>query len=200
MNKEEFLARLRDALAGLPQEDVDERLTFYDEMIDDRVEDGLSEEAAVAGIGPVEEIVSQIVSDIPLPRLVRERIKPKRRFQAWQLVLLILGFPLWFPLLIAAFAVLLSVYIVIWVVIVSLWAVEVSFAVSALGGIAAGLLLGLPAGVPKGLVMIGAGIVLAGLSIFLFFGCKAVTGGAVRLTKKIAPGIKSLFLRKENAG
>ena len=48
MNKLEFMRRLREALSGLPQEELAERLTFYDEMIADRTEDGLSEEAAVA--------------------------------------------------------------------------------------------------------------------------------------------------------
>ena len=41
MNKKDFLARLREGLSGLPQDDVAERLTFYAEMIDDKVEDGL---------------------------------------------------------------------------------------------------------------------------------------------------------------
>ena len=46
-------------------------------------------------------------------------------------------------------------------------------------------------------VAIGAGLVLAGLSIFFFFGCKASTKGTVWLTKRIALGIKNLFIRKE---
>ena len=56
MLKQEFLAQLRDALCGLPQRDIDERLTFYSEMIDDRMEEGLSEEEAVAAVGSVDEI------------------------------------------------------------------------------------------------------------------------------------------------
>ena len=56
MNKEEFLNALRSALAGLPQEDIEERLAFYSESIDDRVEDGLTEEEAVEAIGTVAEV------------------------------------------------------------------------------------------------------------------------------------------------
>ena len=48
MGKQEFLAQLRKGLQGLPQEDIEERLTFYSEMIDDRMEEGLSEEEAVS--------------------------------------------------------------------------------------------------------------------------------------------------------
>lgn len=48
-----------------------------------------------------------------------------------------------------------------------------------------------------GLAMIGAGIFCAGLSIFLFFGCKEATRGTLLLTKKTALGMKSLLIGKE---
>ncbi len=51
MNKREFLQKLENGLSGLPREDIEQRLSFYAEMIDDRIEDGFSEEEAVAGIG-----------------------------------------------------------------------------------------------------------------------------------------------------
>lgn len=38
MNKEEFLNGLGNALAGLPQDEVNERIAFYGEMIDDHIE------------------------------------------------------------------------------------------------------------------------------------------------------------------
>ena len=199
MGKQEFLFRLREGLSGLPQADIEERLAFYDEMIDDRMEEGLSEEEAVAGLGPIEEIVAQVLAETPLTRLVRERIKPTRRIRAWEIILLVLGFPLWFPLLIAAFAVVFSVYIAIWAVIISLWAVDLSLAAACLGCAAGGVLLLVGTGLTPGLLLISGALVLAGLSVFLFFGCKAVSKGALILGKKIALGIKSLFLRKEKA-
>ena len=61
MDKAQFLDELKKRLAGLPQSDLEERLQFYGEMIDDRVEDGLTEAEAVAGIGSVDEIVSDPV-------------------------------------------------------------------------------------------------------------------------------------------
>lgn len=199
MNKQEFLSLLRQELSGLPEEDIEERVAFYEEMIDDRMEEGVTEEEAVRAAGPVREIVSQIVSETPITKLVKERIRPKRQLQAWEIVLLVLGFPLWFPLLIAAFAVLLSVYIVIWSVILSLWAADVSLAASSIGCVVAAVVVLCRGEAASGLLMIGAAAVLAGLSIFLFFGCRAATRGAAVLTKKIALGIKSMFLRKEEA-
>ena len=83
MSKQEFLAALEQGLAGFPREDVDERLAFYSEMIDDRTEEIGSEEAAVAEIGTVDDVVSQIMSEIPLTKIVKERVKPKQGLKAW---------------------------------------------------------------------------------------------------------------------
>ena len=105
MDKAQFLEELRGRLAGLPRSDLDERLQFYGEMIDDRMEDGLSETEAVAGIGSVDEVVAQIMEEIPLSKLVREKVKRSRGLKAWEIVLLVLGSPVWLPLGIAAFAV-----------------------------------------------------------------------------------------------
>ena len=199
MTKQIFLDQLRAGLYGLPQDDIEERVSFYSEMIDDRMEEGLTEEAAVAGIGPVDTIISQIIAETPLPRLVREQIKSRPRMRAWEVILLILGFPLWFPLLIAAFAVVFSVYVVIWSVILALWAVEAACIAGAFAGVIVGFIQIFQGNLLWGLLLISAAILLSGLSILLFFGCIAASKGALYLTKKIALGIKSLFLRKENS-
>ena len=51
MTKQEFIIKLTLELHGLPKADIEERVGFYSEMIDDRIEAGLSEEEAVADIG-----------------------------------------------------------------------------------------------------------------------------------------------------
>ncbi len=196
MNKQDFLKKLQAELAGLPESDVAERLAFYSESIEDRMEDGLTEEEAVVGMGAAEEIAAQIRAELQQPP-AGETERRGRRLQGWEILLLVLGFPLWFPLLLAAFAVLLSVYIVLWSLILCLWAAELALAVSALGAVAAGILSLFRGDSSNGLLAIGAGLALAGLSVFLFFGCKAASKGAVVLTGKIALRVKSLFLRKE---
>ena len=95
MNKQEFLSELRSVLSGLPQDDIEERIAFYGEMIDDRMEEGLTEEEAVAEAGNINEIKTQIVADIPLQKLVKEKVKPKRALRGWEIVLIVLGFPVW---------------------------------------------------------------------------------------------------------
>ena len=126
MLKQEFLNALREGLNGLPQADIEERITFYGEMIDDRIEEGRTEEEAVHEIGPVDEVVRQIVEETPLTRIVKEKIKPKRKMRAWEIVLIVLGFPVWFSLLVAAGAVLLSLYVTLWSLVIALWAVEIA--------------------------------------------------------------------------
>ena len=199
MNRQEFLLKLSIGLSGLPMEDIEERLVFYGEMIDDRMEEGFSEEDSVREIGDVDEIISQIIAETPLTKLVKEKIKIKRRLGIWEIVFLALGSPIWLSLLIATFAVVISAYAVLWSVIISLWSVFVSFIGAALGGIVAGgVLVCLGNGI-TGVAMLSAAIICVGFSIFSFYGFKAATKGALLLTKKIVFGIKNCFIKKEEA-
>lgn len=199
MSKQEFLMQLRKGLSGLPKDDINERLAFYSEMIDDRIEDGIPEEAAVCEIGNVDELVSQIIADIPLGKLVKEKITPKKKLKAWEIILLVLGSPIWLPLLCAAFAVIISLYVVLWSLIIVLWAVFAFFVACGLAGIAAGVYFAAGGNGLTGIATIGAGIVCTGLSVFVFFGCKAATKGILSLTKKLAIWIKNCFIKKEEA-
>ena len=199
MTKYDFLELLEEKLSGLPEKELAERLTFYGEMIDDRMEEGLSEEEAVAAIGNVEDIVSQVLEDTPITKLVKEKIKPKRKRKVWETVLLILGFPIWFSLLVAAFAVVFALYVSLWSVIISLWACDVAFAGCSVGGVISGAALMGTGNVPAGLAMIGCGVVCAGLFVFFLYGCKAATRGVVLLTKKIVLALKRCFLKMEVA-
>ena len=199
MNKQDFLAQLRKGLSGLPQDDVEARLTFYGEMLDDRIEEGLSEEEAVAATGDVEEIVRQTVADIPLANIAKERIRPKRRLNAWEIALLALGSPIWLSLSIAAVAVFFALYVSLWAVIVSLWAVFGAVVVCAVVSVPACVLFVARGSLAAGLTILSAGLICAGLAILLFCGCKKVTVGILKLTKVITIRTKNCFIRKEEA-
>ena len=199
MNKQEFMWALQNRLAGLPPYDREERLAFYSEMIDDRIEDGLTEEEAVAGIGSVDDVVSQIMAEIPLSKLVKEKVRPKGSMRGWEIALMVLGFPLWFPLLCASLAVLLALYIVLWSIVICLYAVSVSFAAAVIA-CGAGAVFYFKAGNPAAVgLAVGAGIVMIGLTILMFVISAAVTRGVVKLTGRILLGIKTMFAGKEGA-
>ena len=197
MTKHEFITQLRDRLSELPEREVEERLSFYVEMIDDRIEDGRTEQEAVADLGSLDEVVAQIVADIPLLQIAKKRIKPTRRLKAWEIVLLAVGSPVWASLLIAALAVLIALYASFWAIIASLWAAFGSLAGCALGSVVSGLALSMGANLPAGMALIGAGIVCAGLSVLLFFACKAATKGLVVLASKTVLAVKRCLIKKE---
>lgn len=180
VTKQEFLAQLKNGLSALPPKEQQERLNFYSEMIDDRMEEGLPESEAVAAVGDVESIVCQALSETAV-----QSVPQKRKIKAWEIALLVLGAPLWIPLLVAAVSVVFSLYVSVWAVIVSLWAVFASLIGSALGAVVSGAVLAVTANAASGLLMVAVGSVCAGLGIFMFFVCKAATKGTIWLTKKL---------------
>ena len=197
MDKKTFLSGLREGLTGLPEADVEDRLSFYSEMIDDRMEEGLSEEEAVANVGTIDEVVSQIISDTPLAKIVKDKVKPSRTLKAWEIVLIVLGFPLWFSLLAAAFAIVLALYIVLWALVVSLWAIEIALWAGAIGGSVAAVMFMAQGNPAYGIGTLGAAFVCAGLAMFLLIGCIAASKGAARLAGKIIRFIKCKLVKRE---
>jgi uncharacterized membrane protein len=196
MTKLQFLLALHHKLSGLPQAEVVERLNFYAEMIEDRMEEGMPEEEAVAAVGSVDEIVTQITAEIPLVKIVKEKIKSTRRMKAWEVTLLAVGSPVWVSLLIAIVAVVFALYVSLCAVVISLWAAFVSFVVGVVGAVALGIGYSASGNLPAGLTLIAAGCVCAALAIFVFIGCKIATKGTLWLARKMVFGVKNRFVRK----
>lgn len=197
MTKLQFLLALHDKLASLPQKEVEERLNFYSEIIEDRIEEGMPEEEAVAAVGSIYEIATQITADISLVKIMKEKIKPKHKRKVWEITLLALGSPVWISLLIAVVAVVFSLYVSLWAIVISLWVVFAFFVVCAIVGVIFGAILAVSSGIYAGAIAIAAGFVCAGLAIFLFYGCKAATKGTARLAKIIVLAVKKSFAKKE---
>jgi len=159
MNKHAFLAELRKGLKGLPQESIEEHISFYSEMIEDRVEDGISEEEAVLEIGSVEDIVSQITAEDG----INKKVKPRK----WNFSLLIIGSPLWLILAVVIFA----LFIVLFSLLIALWAVEFSLLASALGTFVSFFVYIFGENPLIGVGMLGIAAFIFGASIYLFFAC-----------------------------
>ena len=192
--KESFLEELRSRLSILPSEDREQWVEYYGEILEDRMEEGADEASAVAALGSLDEIVARIAAEIPLKRLVREKVKVRRSWQTWEIVFLIVGFPLWFPVLLAVavsvFAVVFSLYVTLWSLVVSLWVVELSLGVSAIGGFLVTLMYGVQGNMGAALFVFGASLLLAGLTVVLFLVCKKTPIWMARLTKKQFLGMK----------
>lgn len=195
MRKQEFLDKLKTSLWAMPEADKQGSVDYYAEMIDDRMEDGLSEEEAVAAIGDLEEIVQQILGETPRPPVVVEAAKKQRKVEPWMIVLLVLGAPLWIPLVVSAVSVVFSVYVSLWSVVISLYAVFIALTASALGCVIGSFfMIGSMAEVS---VAWGAALLCAGLAILFLLMANLAAKGMIALTKLCWQGAKSIFQRKE---
>jgi len=164
MTKNEFLVALSNALEGIP--DRDKAIAYYAEMIDDRIEDGMSETAATASMGNIDAIRTKIISETPIQSFIKEKASMPMN---WVMILiLIFGFPIWFSLLASACSVIFSLFAAAVAIIFALCAVLFAFAIS---GIA--LIIATPfvasTGAPNALFTLGTGLIMISLSILMFY-------------------------------
>ena len=199
MNKAELNAYISEKLTGkMSESDIEKTQNFYSEIVDDRMEDGMSEEEAVAALGDLDAIVKEILLDAPLTNLVKAKLKPRAKMRGWEIALLIIGFPLWFPLLVSIGAVVMSVYLVVWSLIAALFAVVFAFAVGGLAGIVNTVMM-FSVGISSVIFMLGASCVLLGLAVLTFYGVKELTKRLIRFTGRFTRAVKSVLINKEDA-
>lgn len=175
MTKQEFLDNLQENLQGLPKEEIEERLNFYSEMIDDKIEEGFDENDAVYS---VETSFTTVTKE-------KTKTKSKRKLKTWEIVLLAVSFPIWFSLLIALFAVGLAVLVCVFAVSVSVFLVAIGLGVGSIGIILKGVFSLFNLGTLEGLAIIGIGIFALGLSFILGVLGRKIIVVFWKLTKKL---------------
>jgi uncharacterized membrane protein len=127
-----------------------------------------------------------------MTRIVKEKITPKREFKVGEIILLILGSPLWLPLLLAFIIVCLAIYLTFWIIIMSLYVVDLSVLVSGFASVFAAFFTG--NGFMSWMFFIGCGLALVGVAVLLFFGFNQVSKGMLFISKKIGIGVKKMFV------
>ena len=195
MTQQAFIDALSAALASLPPADRNRSLDYYREIIGDRMEEGCSEEEAVAALGDPALIAKQILEETQSPVLetadpspasgnaANAAEKSRKALKAWEIILLILGAPLWLPLLLAGLILLLSFFLVLWVLVLCLYLIPVCLFSSGIG-FAVGAFFFFPVpGLAPAALLFGSGLILLGLGILLFIALGPVTRGIARLTK-----------------
>lgn len=115
MKKDEFLAELRANLKKkhVPKNSIDDALAYYDEAIHDRMEDGMSEEKAVAAMGSIDDAVQSALESMPAFLRATQRIRSDSVLMSITIVLLVIGAIVWIPLTFALALTALSIYFVI---------------------------------------------------------------------------------------
>ena len=209
MTKHEYLAVLAKGLCDLPAGERDRFLDYYREMIEDRIEEGLAEDAAVAAIGEPDAVLRKIRREAaPQP----EKPAAKRReWRTWEIVLLVLGSPLWLSLLLAAVAILFSLVVAavsilfslavtLWSLVVVVYAVTLSLLVCGLFGLGYSLVLALAgAGGSLALLVLGGGLFCAGGGMLCLLACVAATRGSMYLCRLTLRGLRRLFRKRRGS-
>lgn len=204
MNKQQFLNALRNALDGFPREEVDRSVSYYAEMIDDRMENGMSEADAVASLGSVEEVVRKIREEMPVSALVKDHVrtsyhktKEKNDGSAvpW-IILSIVLCPFWIPLVIVALALLFSLFAVMFALVISvicIFIAMIAMVIVSVFAIGAAIGTGTTAGV---LFWVGCLLLGFGLAILLFWASLGLCVAVVRGIRAICRAIKRGLSRK----
>ena len=194
MGKSEFLLELRRCLSQMPAAELEEQIAYYDELICDMMEEGISEQEAVAKLGEPSAIAAELLSELPLGTLVKTRVKPKDGWTAASIALIVLGSPLWLPILIAVGAVILALIITAASLIIALGAVVIALGASALG-IVLGIVTGRVSGPP--LLTLGVFLAAAGLCVLGALAVPPLARGLRAAVKALIRGTKKLFIKKE---
>ena len=196
MTKADFLQLLERALAQLPEEERRRNLEYYSELLDDMLEEGMTEAEATAKLGSPGQIAQNILQEMPLSKLVSTRMKPQSGWTPLAIILAVVGSPVWVPLLLAAAAVVLALFVSIWALGAAVVAVVVGLAVA----VVAAPIIAVRAAVltlPLGLLLLGAGLVLLGLCVLGGLMAVELCKLLWQLTVWLAHKIKGLFIRKE---
>ena len=195
MNKEQFKQEIRTRLSDYSDEDINKALEFYDEAIDDRMEDGMSEDEAVAAIGTPEEVARQIQMDTPITTLVKNKVKGKGELKTWQVVLIILTAPIWFGLGIALLSIIFSIVVTILSLVFAFMVTMAALIASGVGVFCVSLIALIAGGGLHAVVSAGAALVILGLGILSIIPVMAFARGAIKVIKGFLSWIKSLFVK-----
>ncbi len=196
MSKADFLRLLERALMQLSEEERQKNLEYYSELLDDMMEEGMTEAEATAKLGSPNQIAQSILQEMPLGKLVSTRMKPKSGWTPLAIVLAVVGSPVWVPLLLATVAIVLAVFVSIWALGFAAVAVVIALAVA----VVAAPIFAVRAAVmtlPLGLMLLGAGLVLLGLCVLGGLMAVELCKLLWQLTVWLAHKIKGLFIRKE---
>ncbi|MBQ6798996.1 MAG: DUF1700 domain-containing protein [Oscillospiraceae bacterium] len=175
MDKRAFLEILRRELSVLPPQELNKQLNYYEEMLADMIEDGMSEEQAIAKMGDPVQLARGILADMPNPPHQPEPMQPPKKASTvkssvWLIIALILGFPVWGSIAIALLAVVISVAAAVLAVMIALFAVAIGLIVSGFAMLVMPFFAAIGVTIPAIIVMVGAGLLCIGLGLLSWFG------------------------------
>lgn len=190
MTQAEFIARLDRLIAALPAEERRRATEFYSELILDRMENGKTEEEAVADCGPVEEIAEKVMAAYTPVR------QPSLFLRVMKIIALIFGVPILLGIAIPLAAAAFVLYACLWILMACVFILVLSFGLVGLVGVV-GTAFVLPQSLPAGVFQLGAGLLFCGLCLLSLVGAVKLFQLLLRFTVWLTGAIANSFRRKK---
>ncbi len=191
MNKEQFFNELNKLLKALPDKERNKANTYYNEIINDYIEDGMAEEIAIEKLGNIQSIADEILSDNGINTNKGSSVGSNILIGT----LIVLGFPLWGSLLLAGALLLLSFYIILFCPIILFGSIAIAFLASSILCTVTALFIFLE-NIPYGIFQLGAGIIVFGLSIIFGWLLVSTTKSIFKLYSLTWKKVLALFKKR----
>lgn len=168
MTKEMYLNTLDRLLKSMAGSERSKMLTYYSEMIDDRMEEGMTEEEAIHDMGSVGHLAQQILEQQPS---TKKELSTSAKVLI--VILLVLGCPLWACILLmilclglTGILLILTGYILIWLIpVLSAMFMVAALVVCVFSMIGAPFLFS--SNSMLGVLQLGIGLMAGGLGVLL---------------------------------
>ena|GEM_PF-216938 len=194
MTRSEFLWSLNNALAGLPQSEVQRVTEYYDELFNEALEEGKTEEEICAGLGSPDDIAGRVRAELAFIR-AEQKPTPKSMNAVLWVLIGILALPVGLPLGVGALSILFGMFATVFALVFALGAVVFAFGVVGLALIVAGIAVIAGGGLWFGIALIGAAFFIIGLSMLGGVGAshamRAMIRGVVKGSRAIYTWVSS---------
>lgn len=191
MTRNEFITSLSARLQGIPGTERQKALDWYSELICDRMEE-MPEADAVSGIGSVDEIADEILSQYRQNTTAvhssggtepQSRRSPDKGVNtALVIFAAVVLSPIWLPLLIVGLSLALVAVVLVWCAVVTVGVMLVSAAAVGAVGLVYGFWALFVINPAYGLLVLGAALTAAGLTLALIPLIVVTVKGAAKFT------------------
>lgn len=191
MTRNEFITSLSARLQGIPENERQKALDWYSELICDRMEE-MPEADAVSGIGSVDEIADEILSQYRQNTTAvhsSDSTEPQSRRspdKGVNTALVIFAAavlsPIWLPLLIVGLSLAFVAVVLVWCAVVTVGVMLVSAAAVGAVGLVYGFWALFVINPAYGLLVLGTALISAGLTLALIPLIVVTVKGAAKFT------------------
>lgn len=181
MNKTEFFRELHLQLRSFSQSEVENIINYYNEIIEDKKEQGLSERESIESFGPIHQLIDDISVDLVATRSVNKSSSPYKN--SW-IILGICFSPILLPIGIAMVAVLIAFVTVFMSLVIAFFASLFALVISVIPAI----IFMIANGVDSNLIIMQVGLSLAASGILIY-----LLIGTIKLGKKLWNQINEMF-------